>query len=627
VIIQSLARYYDILAGDDSVPIPKLGYSPAKVSFALIISSKGELTNILDLRTDGKKPIPKMMEVPYQKSRVVAVTPYFLCDNEKYVFGIEKVDNNEKKKSKGKKDYIAVLDTEKDESIVVSKRSLECYRQFRILHHSLLDGSEDPEIKSFLKFLDGWKPELTLNHLKIAEYKEQILAGGMFVFDVNGISLHKLPSVRLVWERHSSSDGLGQKNTVAQCLVSGKTERISRLHQKIIGVHGPSAQPSGTSLVSFNEDSFESYGKSQGFNAPVGEVSMFKYTTALNFLLDRKSRNRLQIGDSTTVFWAETRENTCEDLAHFLINPTEDQEETEEESSGDSKVQDHKTLQLVSDILQKVKDGKYLQENDLGIDPEKTKFYILGLSPNNARLAVRYWHEDSFGNFITRVARHHLDMEIVRDDLGPRYISVNRLLKETIPKSSTDKVSSPLLGGLLMRSILDNMPYPVQMYNMILNRVKVERSINYVRAGFIKAYLVRLARFRTKNEQDMITVSLNEESQSVPYRLGRLFAVLEKTQSDTNKDMKSTINSKYFSSASTTPAVVFPVLLKLAQHHIAKSDWGFKSNQQIEDVLVGVDEFPAYLNLEQQGMFMIGYYHQRKEFFKKKESNLEKKGE
>jgi CRISPR-associated protein Csd1 len=215
-------------------------------------------------------------------------------------------------------------------------------------------------------------------------------------------------------------------------------------------------------------------------------------------------------------------------------------------------------------------------------------------------------------------------MEIERDNHGPQYISMKWLLKMTVPEKSDDKAISPLLGGLLMSSILDNTPYPVPMYNAILNRAKVERSIIYARAGFIKACLIRLARTRGKHEEDMITVSLNEDNQNVPYRLGRLFAVLEKTQSDTNRDMKSTINSKYFSSASTTPAVVFPVLLKLAQHHIAKSDWGFKSNQSIEEILMGVEKFPASLTLEKQGMFMLGYYHQKRANFKKKESSAEK---
>jgi CRISPR-associated protein Csd1 len=622
VIIQSLVRYYDILAGDPTVNIPKKGYSPAKISFALVISKDGELTNIVDLRTDGKKKQPKMMEVPYQKSRAVSVTPYFACDNAKYIFGIEKV-KEDPRKGNPSEDFLAILEEKEKEKIVTSKRDRECFEQFRALHHSLLDTVTDARILSFLKFLDGWNPEYSLKHPKISEYKDEILAGGLFIFDIDGMYLHKNPVIRQIWDSSYNAPGDATESEYAQCLVSGSKAPIARTHQKIKGVYG--AQSAGATLVGFNDPAFCSYGKEQSYNAPISESAMFKYTTTLNFLLERESKNRIQIGDTSTVFWAETDKKNCENMAHFLIDPFEEPEEDDGIGADASvKKQDLQTRQLVIDILQKVRNGTHLEEKDLGVDPEKTNFYILGLAPNNARLAVRFWYEDNFGNFITRVARHHLDMEIDRDDRGPQYISVYRLLKETVPQSSSDKAASPLLGGILMRSILEGTAYPVPMYNAILNRVKVERSLNYVRAGFIKACLIRLARTRGKNEEDLITVSLNEESKNVPYRLGRLFAVLEKTQSDTNREMKSTINSKYFSSASTTPAVVFPVLLKLAQHHIAKSDWGFKSNQWIEDVLMGVDTFPAYLNLEEQGMFMLGYYHQRKAFFKKKESSENK---
>ncbi|MCX6701360.1 MAG: type I-C CRISPR-associated protein Cas8c/Csd1, partial [Methanomicrobiales archaeon] len=473
---------------------------------------------------------------------------------------------------------------------------------------------------SFLKFLDTWKPESTLHQPKIKDYEEEIFEGGLFVFETEDNFLHKIPGVQQAWEQQYASHNPNDENIVAPCLVSGKLEQIAQTHQKIKGVYN--AQSAGASLVSFNDKAFESYGKEQSLNAPIGKSSMFKYTTVLNYLLDRESKNKLQIGDTTTVFWAETNDKTYEDLVNFFFDPREELTDSKEKSDGESITPNRKTLQLVSDILNKVRVGHHLEVNDLGIDPDKTNFYILGLSPNNARLAVRFWYQDSFGNFITRVARHHLDMEIIRDDSGPHYISLYILLKQTVPQNSKDQAVSPLLGGLVMRSILGNTPYPMQMYNAILNRVKVEGSINYVRAGFIKACLLRLARSSSTNlKEDLITVSLNEESPSVPYRLGRLFAVLERAQSDTNRDMKSTINSKYFSSASTTPAVVFPVLLKLAQHHIAKSDWGFKSTQSIEEILSGIDAFPAFLNLEDQGMFMLGYYHQRKAFFKKKEAS------
>lgn len=626
MIIQSLCRHYDILADDEDSKISRQGYSQAKVSFALVISREGDLTNIIDLRTDGKKPQPKMMEVPLQKSRSSGVAPHFLCDNAKYVFGVENVEGTAKKKLPvDRSHYVSVLEESGDSLIVVSKWSHECFDQFRSLHSGLLENIDDNGIKSFLKFLVSWKPELFLKHPKINEYKEVLLSGGNFVFECEGNYLHKNTAVQQVWEMQNSSDIDESERSIAQCLVSGRSEPIAKTHQKIKGVYSPGAQVPETSLISFNEDAFCSYGKKQSFNAPIGKSSMFKYTTVLNYLLDRESKNKLHIGDTTTVFWADTRNKICEDLASFFFDPREELADAKEKTPENANIPDKKTLQLVGDILNKVRNGQFLQESDLGIDPEKTNFFILGLSPNNARLAVRYWYQDKFGNFITRVARHHLDMEIIRDDTGPHYISVYSLLKQTVPQSSNDQAVSPLLGGLLMRAILGNTQYPVQMYNAILSRVKVERSINYVRAGFIKAYLLRLTRSGLMNiREDLITVSLNEESLNVPYRLGRLFAVLEKVQSETNKEMKSTINSKYFSSASTTPAVVFPVLLKLAQHHIAKSDWGFKSNQSIEEILMGIDEFPAFLTLEDQGMFMIGYYHQRKAFFKKKESSPEK---
>ena len=195
MIVQSLVRYYDILAGDNSVKIPKTGYSPSKISFALVISKEGDLTNVLDLRTDGKKKQPKMMEVPYQKSRAVSIYPYFGCDNAKYIFGIEKV-KADPKKGFSSEDFLKVLEETEKEKIVVSKRSRECFEQFRTLHHSLLDSATDTGILSFLKFLDGWNPENSLKNPKISEYKDEILAGGFFVFDIGGTYIHQTREIR-----------------------------------------------------------------------------------------------------------------------------------------------------------------------------------------------------------------------------------------------------------------------------------------------------------------------------------------------------------------------------------------------------------------------------------------------
>lgn len=623
MIIESLVRYYDILAAEEDANISKPGYSPGNVSFAVVISPTGKLTNIVDLRSDGKKKIPQEMDVPFQRSRAVAVTPFFASDNAKYIFGIEKINADGKKKTAS--EIVTTLSEIEGEKIVVSKRSRECFDKFRALHHLLLDSVKDPSVQAFLMFLDSWKPEQSMENPKFAEYQDRILDGGFFVFDIGGTYLHEKPQVRETWEKYYAAPHEEDAGESSQCLVTGKKEPIARIHQKIKGVYG--AQSAGATLVGFNDSAFESYGKEQSYNAPIGDSAMFKYTTALNHLLARGSKNRIQIGDTTTVFWAETEKKTCENLVMSFIDPIDEPDETRKQEKVPGRRQDHATRELVNAILEKVRTGKPLAEGDIGVDPDTTNFYILGLSPNNARLAVRFWYRDNFGNFVIHLARHHLDMEIGPDDRRSRLISMYWLLKQTVPEGSKEAAASPLLGGLLMRSILEGTPYPVPMYNAILNRVRVERSITPARAGFIKACLIRMARARGNNEEKMITVSLNEESTDVPYRLGRLFAVLEKAQSDSNKDLKSTINSKYFSSASTTPAVVFPVLLKLVQHHIAKSDWGFKSNQWIEEVLAGVDTFPAYLSLEDQGKFMLGYYHQRKAFYKKKENGEEKKKE
>lgn len=622
MIVQALCRYYDILEKDKEVKISTYGLSPAKVSFALVISREGVLTNIVDLRTDDKKPQLRRMEVPYQRSRSSNIFPYFLCDKVEYVFGVERLDNGPRRKRlEERSEIIAVQEEDERSSVIFSKRSSECFQQFRILHHKLLDDVNDPAVTSLLTFLDSCSPASFLDHPKVKEYRDELFGSGILVFECEGSYLHENKVAMKAWNEKGSLVDPNDEETIAQCLVTGRSEPIARLHQMIKGVMG--SQVTGASLVSFNDDSFCSYGKKQSYNAPVGRVSENKYTTVLNHLLVRDSRNRILIDDTTIVFWAETSDKSYVDLVSIFLDPRDIVTEKKGDTT-DAMVRDKGTLQLMGDILEKVRSGLPVPEEVARIDAERTNFYMLGLSPNAARLAVRFWYQDSFGNFLTRVAKHHLDMEIIRDDTGPPYISTYRLLKESVPQNSKEKASSPLLDGLLMRSILGDAPYPVQLYNAILSRAKVEGSINYVRAGFIKAYLLRMARFgHTNLKEDLITVGLNEESMNVPYRLGRLFAVLEKAQTDTRKDKRSTIKSKYFSGAATNPATVFPVLIKLAQHHIADSDYGYITNRSIEEIMTGIDEFPAYLTLEEQGMFMIGYYHQRKDFFRKRSEDKE----
>lgn len=617
MIIQSLCSYYDILNEEGNVSGP--GYSKGKVSFAIEIDDEGRIKGIIDKRSGDKKPLPEMIDVPLQKSRQGKNPPaYFLCDNAKYVFGVEKIKKSEFEKdynSGGKGSFIVMEESEKD-VILVDDSTKARFCDFRERHISILKDVDDESAKAFLNFIENYNPAEFLNNPKLVQYKDEILDNANFIFTHKSSNIHEKKPVKMAWEEYLHKSSEESDCYVSQCLISGNTEPIAKTHQMIKGV--AKANPTGGSLVGFNENSFESYGKKQSYNAPVGESSMFKYTTTLNYLLS-ESKHRLQIGDSTVVFWADAPEGIYEDISQYFINPVGVKDEDSKDEDGGKRTTDRDMLNLMKDVLDLVRKGHKISEANPKIDEEKM-FYILGLSPNNARLSVRFWYMNEFGDFIRKVSQHYIDMDIEKSDFDPVFASPYRLLSETVPKTLDRPKPNPILSGLLMRSILDNTSYPIQMYNAILSRVKVERTINSVRAGFIKAYLLRLARTGSPYlKEDMITVNLNETSQDVPYRLGRLFAVLEKAQTDTSRNIGSTINSKYFSSASTMPKVVFPVLIKLAQHHIAKSDYGVRTTNDIMEILSGVDQFPTYLTLEEQGMFMLGYYHQKRANYKKKE--------
>jgi len=446
------------------------------------------------------------------------------------------------------------------------------------------------------------------------------MAGGNIVFRLDGTPgfIHDRPAVRAAWERHSAGRESVEQG---QCLITGEFGPIARLHDSIKGVVG--AQSTGASIVSFNLPAFESYGKEQSFNAPVSEAAAFGYVTALNFLL-RSDRHRLRIGDATTVFWAERAAAVEEDMLAELIDPIgaarggggADRAEGTE-VTGDYR-RDPQATRLVHDILRRVRDGRPVLAGATRVNPE-VRFYILGLSPNASRLSVRFLHVDTFGNLIERIAQHYADMAIALpawDEDG--FFPIWHIVKETAPLADTRR-ASPLLAGALTRAVLEGADYPESLYTAMISRIRADQKIDPVRAGMIKACLLRRARIHgNSDKKEMITVSLNEQCADTAYLLGRLFALLEKAQRDATPGLNATIRDRYFGAASATPQSVFPILLRLAQHHIAKAEYGGLLDKRIEDVVTRIDSFPAHLSLEQQGMFVLGYYQQRQAFYRKK---------
>lgn len=616
MLLQSLVNYYELLNSQENSNIAPRGFSSEKVSYALDLSEEGELLSVTSLKLEnGKKLEPRILNVPERVKRSSGIAPNFLCDNSSYVLGFD---------NKGK-----------------PEKSLKYFSAFKELHKLILSNVQAKEAISVLIFLEKWNAEEAPNNTLLEPFMEDILKGGNFIFRLDNKMVHENEEIKKAWLTYISSNDENEKQ---QCLVTGKMDNVARLHPVIKGLYN--GQAMGNQLVSFNALAYESYGKKQGQNGPTGEYAAFAYGTALNALLADKNHKML-LGDTTVIYWAESLEaKIATSIAELLQGP----KFTEEEK----KVDDPSKAYEIGAILSKISQGKKINYND-SIFGDKTKIYIAGLSPNAARISVRFYIEDSLGKFAVKMARHYEAMAIQkRFDNEYDSIPIWKIIHETVPGNSKDKKPSPLLAGALLRAILTGGPYPESLYRTFLDRIRAEKDVSYTKAAFVKAYLTRKYNRGEKNEMELLkidsenikedlkgevketehkkinekikevlTMSLNSESNNKAYLLGRLFSVLEKVQRDANPGIKSTISEKYLSSASSTPGKIFPIILNLSTYHIAKSDYGTKSKKEIEDILdkleVEDNPFPKHLTTDEQGIFYLGYYHQNPVNYKTKE--------
>ncbi|MEN6441443.1 MAG: type I-C CRISPR-associated protein Cas8c/Csd1 [Syntrophobacter sp.] len=590
MILQALKGYYDRLSADpDTKGVPLLGFARQKVHFCLVLDKTGKLIaeNDLRLRQD-KKALPLELIVPEPVIRSgLTVRANFLWDNTGYVLG---ADNKEK-----------------------PARLVEKFNKFKSTQREVCGDLQDEGMQAVLRFLDDWNPE---NAVSLSDWKE--MAGQNIVFRLDGETryVHDRPEIRGRWMAYYA--GKAAESKAGMCLVSGSEGPIARIHQSIKGV--PGAQTSGAALVSFNLDAFTSYGKDQNLNAPIGEEAAFGYCTALNWLLRKESRQKVRIGDAIITFWAE-KESLVEGLLADLLGADISQVETDAE--------DKAVVRDVRIILEAARDGRL---QDAVREPE-TRFYVLALSPNASRLSVRFWHVGTVGEIICNISDHFRHMEIKKSfDNEPAYPSARSLMRETVSKNDPgtawekDERVSPLLAGAFLRSVLTGAPYPGNLLPLLLMRIRMDQTVNYLRAALIKACLVR------NYNLGEVSVALDKNSTDTGYRLGRLFAVFERIQSAANPGINSTIRDKYFGSAAATPRNIFPMLWSLSQQHIGKLRKDSEKKRlagffdaKIEDIASALDAtaLPAFLNPESQGLFFLGYYHQRQDLFTGKTEHSE----
>ena len=580
MILQALTRYYEDLLAEGKISRP--GWVTAKVSYGLVLDEAGRLLQAVPLLTEVKKKNKKVlvsreMEVPAPVKRTAGVAANFLCDNSSYLLGAD---------SKGK-----------------PERTADCFAAAKELHLKLLAEADSPAARAVKGFFESWDPQTASAHPALSEDWEEILKGGNLIFWFRGGAVTEDAAVREAWQRQYAAGDNGADEEI--CLVTGKRGPVARLHPSIKGVVG--AQSSGASLVSFNAPSFCSYGHEQGMNAPTGEYAAQAYTTALNTLLADRERV-CRIGDTTVLFWAEGGGTGYQDCAWMsMFGNVSGQEANYREG----------------DILSTLKDlskGKSVDWDGERLDPD-TRFYVLGLAPNAARLSVRFFWQNSFGTLARNVANHYERLEIVQPAFDKRpTLPVGALLRETVNLNARTPEPEPRLAGDLMLAILNDTPYPATLLYGVALRIRAERTVTRGRAAIIKAYYLKNS--RDENLKEVMTMQLNDKTNYLPYLLGRLFSVLEAVQAAANPGINATIRDRYFNAASATPATVFPLLLNLAQKHLAKLDKGQEVyyDKQITAICGMIGEtLPARMNLPEQSAFQLGYYHETQKRYTKKE--------
>lgn len=570
MILQALVREYEKLLEKDLVP--EIGWCQANVSYAIDLKEDGTIKEIHSLKTDemiGKKQVwkPVKKSVPEMVTRSSGVLANFLCDNAKYFLGIDSNGTND--------------------------RMMECFQAAKEKHIALLKDIDEPIARAICNFFLSWDPKIARENYYVDEKWDELNDGGNIIFCIGTDEAQENIKIKETWNNNIKQAGKDKKGI---CLVTGEKTEIARIHRGIKGV--PGAQSSGAALVSFNAPAFESYCKEQSYNAPVGKYAEFAYTTALNYLLENRDKT-FQIGDSMIVFWAENGNEAYQDTFSFVMNPHTDNEEQ---------------IQRVFDALKK---SRYIDINDIKMDLDQ-KFYILCLAPNAARLSVRFFYQNSFGDILNNIDKHYKRMEVIKPSwVEQKYLSIYGMLRETVNQNSKDKTPVPTMAAMVLQSILSGNRYPESLYINTLIRIRSENgNVTWGRAAIIKAFLIKNYKWKEgENYMELVDISKEENS----FILGRVFAVLEAIQKKANPTVGITIKDQYFNSACATPAVIFPILIKLKNSHIKKveREYGVIIKNSYEKklgiLLLHFKEFPKQLTLEEQGQFILGYYHQRYE--------------
>jgi CRISPR-associated protein Csd1 len=582
MILQALKEYYDRKAADPINDMAPEGFEKKEIPFIVVIKPNGDFVNLKFTREKhDAKIIFKRFMVPRSKIRTGAKsyeTTFLLWDHIGYLFGYPDSDSKAAKQHQTWINFLNSLpeNLKVDEGV---KAILLFYEKGQIAsvksHPSWGECIKIPSCNMTFSLVDDDEP-IPCRPAVQAYVRDSLLQSAKI----------------------ENEDAITIKS-FSHCLITGEYGEIARTHGRT------PINKDTKSFVAFQKNSgYDSFGKAQGYNAPVCKKAEFAYTTGLNTLL-KSIQQRIKVGDATTVFWSE-RASPLETEAFLFFSelPKDDPD---------------RNTEAIKAIYESIWNGTFIVPDD------HTRFYVLGLSPNSARIAVRFWQVGTVGEMGTRFKQYVDDLFITHGVKAEHALPMKRLLRSIAAQGKDDNIP-PNLAGEMMRTIIDGSPFPVTLLQAAIRRNRAEQDVLYPRAALIKACLNRSLRFNNPNNEKEITMCLDLGNTNIGYRLGRLFAALEKIQSDANPGINATIRDRFYGAASSTPVTVFGNLLRLSNHHLSKLEKDkrglyFIRRQLIGDIMCNIKEFPTHLSLADQGRFAIGYYHQMQDLWTKKTTN------
>jgi len=569
MILQALYEYYQRKAANPDSNIAPEGFEWKEIPFVIVIDNDGNFVTLEDTREgDGKKKKAKPFLVPKSIVRSGSnswMTSFLLWDHYGYVLGYPKSDSPKDKK-------MAI------NQLSAFKKKIESLPE---------DVKRDQGVSALLMFYNKNQYEKVNKSENWDECSKIVACNMSFRIDGEYDLIPCQNKIKLYVDSQVDNDINSVKGI---CLITGLEKSIARIHSDT------PINKDSKKFISFQKNSgYDSYGKEQAYNAQISKSAEFAYTTTLNVLL-KSSKNKVQIRDATTLFWAQ-KPTAFEDFfpSFFDFPPKED---------PDVDVRAVKALY----------DGIFNGHNTSDL---QTRFYVLGLAPNSARISVRFWHEGTIREFGDKIRQHFDDFEIIRSPADTGHYALFWILSAMALKNEIENVP-PSLSCQIVQAVLSGSLYPVTMLQQTIRRTRATQNVTRVQAGILKAYLNRYYRIHPTKEKE-ITVGLDNTNNNPGYRLGRLFAVLEKIQEEANPGINTTIRDRFYGAAASSPVTVFPQLLKLKNHHLGKLKIaGRKVNFEklLIEIFDGINpDIPSHLAMEDQARFAIGYYHQRKNLF------------